>query len=118
MEGEFNTQEVLRAIELIERGNYSSAFDLLVPLAQAGNPRAQCNLATLYHLGLGVTVDGQRAIDLYRKVAEQDIHEGHLSALACNNLATLFFTGLPGVERNTKEGQRYLARARALGFEM
>ena len=114
----FDTLEMLRAVEQMEKGNYSTAFELLVPLAEAGNPRAQINLATLYHFGLGVGVCGARAIDLYRTVAEQNIPEGHLSALACNNLATLFFTGLPGVERNPEEGQRYLARARDLGFEM
>jgi len=114
----FDTPEMLRAVEEIERGNYPNAFQLLVPLAAAGNPRAQCNLATLYHFGLGVARSGKKAIDLYRSVAEQNIREGHLSALACNNLATLFFTGLPEVERDLDEGRRYLAQARALGIEM
>ena len=94
------------------------AFELLLPLAQAGNPRAQCNIAFLYQFGLGVGSNAQKAIDLYEKVAEQNIREGHLSALACNNLATLFFTGLPGVEPDHVKGRQYLARARDLGFEM
>jgi uncharacterized protein len=118
MKPDFDTPELLRAVEEIEQGNYDTAFELLVPLAQAENPRAQCNLATLYHFGLGVTVSGEKAVDLYRKVAEQNIVEGHLSALACNNLAILLFTGLPGVEQDTEAGHRYLNRARALGFEM
>jgi TPR repeat protein len=55
----FNTQEMLTAIEEMERCNYAMALQLLLPLAQAGNPRAQCNIAVLYHFGLGVSSNAQ-----------------------------------------------------------
>ena len=115
---DFDNPQLLKAIDELERGNHAAAFELLVPLADAGNPKAQCNIATLYHLGLGVKTDGVKAIELYLKVAEQDIREEHLSGIAYNNLATIYFTGLPGVEPDKKKGEEYLARARQLGFEM
>ncbi|HLJ41963.1 MAG TPA: hypothetical protein VKT50_10790 [Candidatus Acidoferrales bacterium] len=115
---EFDSPEVLKAIEELNRGNYSVAVALLVPLAEAGNPKAQCNLASLYHLGLGVESDGKRAVELYKKVAEHNVLEGNLSALAYNNLATIYFTGAPGVEADWAKANAYLTRARDLGFEM
>jgi uncharacterized protein len=115
---DFDSPTMLEAIDAMDKGDYSAASALLLPLAEAGNPRAQCNLATLYQCGLGVTVDGRKAIELYERVAQQNFSEGHLSAIAYNNLATIYFTGLPGVERDPEKGQQYLKRARELGFEM
>jgi TPR repeat protein len=115
---DFDSPEMLNALEELEKGNHAEAFALLVPLANAGNPRAQCNLATLYHLGRGVQKDGRKAIELYRRVAEQGIREACLSGVAYNNLATIYFTGLPGIEPNPEKAREYLAHARELGFEM
>jgi uncharacterized protein len=115
---DFDNAQLLKAIDELARRNHVAAFELLLPLADAGNPKAQCNLATLYHLGLGVKADGRKAVDLYLKVAEQDIREEHLSGIAYNNLATIYSTGLPGIERDGEKSKEYLARARKLGFEM
>lgn len=112
----FDSPEMLKAIEELESGNYPVAANLLVPLAEAGNPRAQCNLAALYSSGLGVTLNGPKAIELYASVAERGITEGHLSAIACNNLATIYLTGIPGVRPDPDKAQEYLNRARKLGF--
>ena len=114
----FDSATMLRAIEEFDKRNYSAAVALLGPLVETGNPRAVCYLAHMYHLGLGVNVDGEKATELYQRVAEQNIQESRLSALACNNLATIYFVGLPGIERDVEKGQQYLARARELGFEM
>lgn len=114
----FDSPALLKAIEDFDKGNYSVAVEQIAPLADAGNPRAQCYLAIAYHFGLGVNVDGKKARELFLGVAEQNIREGHLSALAYNNLATLHFAGVPGIERDPEKGQHYLKRARELGFEM
>ena len=114
----FNSTDLLKALDELDRGNHASAFALLVPLAAAGNPKAQCNLATLYHLGWGVEVDGRKAVDLYESVAKQNILEDRLSAVAYNNLSSIYSTGLPGVEADKKKSSEYLALARRLGFEM
>jgi uncharacterized protein len=115
---DFNSPTMLRAIEEMDKRNYSVALALLLPLAESGNARARCNLATLYSFGWGVTQNAKKAVELYRSVAEQNIQEGHLSAIAYNNLATIYFTGAHGVERDVEKGQECLARARELGFEM
>jgi len=71
----FDTPELLEALQNIEKGNYSVAFEVLAHMADAGNPKAQCNLANLYQFGWGVTADGVKAAELYCKVARQNIHE-------------------------------------------
>ena len=113
-----NTPEVERAIEMIEKGNYLEAQKLLMPLAESGNPKALCNLANLYHFGWGVLIDGEKAIELYSKVAQQNIREEHLSSLACRNLATIYTTGLPDIQPDPKKAADFSARANELGFEM
>jgi TPR repeat protein len=57
----FDSPALVKALEDIEKRNYSAAFEVLVTLAEANNPKAQCNLANLYHFGWGVTVDGKKA---------------------------------------------------------
>ena len=109
---------MLRALESIETGDYSNAFELLVPLAQSGNPKAQCNLANLYHFGWGVKVDADKAIELYHRVAQQNISEEYLSGLAYQSLATIYITGLPGIQPDVGRAAEFAARAKELGFEM
>jgi len=109
---------MLKAVEEIDNKNYSAAFELLQPLAEAGNPTAQLNLATLYHLGLGIAADGQKAIDLYLKVAKQNIQEEHLSSLAYHNLSTLYICGGPGVAPSSDKVEKYRRLSQDLGFGM
>jgi TPR repeat protein len=115
---ESNSPEMAEAMNALEKGHYSLAFKLLKRLAEAGNPKAQCNLAFLYHFGLGVEADGQQAVELYRRVAEQEIREEHLSGIAYNNLATIYSGGVENIVPDPQKAHRYRDRARALGFEM
>jgi hypothetical protein len=66
--GEFESPEMLKALEGTEKRNYPGAFELLVRLAQTGNPKVHCNLANLYHFGWGVKMDANKAVELYHKV--------------------------------------------------
>lgn len=118
MEDPKPTPEMERALLEFERKNYGAALRLLTPLAEAGNPEAECNLATLYQCGLGVQMDAQKAVSLYRKVAEQNIRERCVSGIAYNNLATLYAIGAPGVERDRELAKKYRQLARELGFNM
>lgn len=114
----FDSPALRKAIEEFEKGNYLVAVEQMSLLADEGNPRAQCYLAIAYQFGFGVKVDGKRARQLFLRVAKQNIREGHLSAIAYNNLATLYFAGVPGIESDPEKGHMYLKRARELGFEM
>jgi len=115
---ELNSPEMVQAMNALENEDHALAFRLFNLLAEAGNAKAQCNLATLYHFGLGVEADGKKAVELYRGVAEQEILEEHLSGIAYNNLATIYICGFPGIEPDPQRARDYRDRAKALGFEM
>jgi hypothetical protein len=115
---EFNSPEMIEAMDALEKRDYLLAFRLLESLAIAGNPKAQCNLAHLYHFGLGVKADGQKAVSLYRGVAQLEIREEHLSGIAYNNLATIYCGGVQDVVPDPEKVSEYRNRARELGFEM
>ena len=79
-------------------GNYSKVLEIVEPLAKQGDAEAQCYLAAVYHLGLGVTPDAVTAIKWYQLSAEQDY------ALASNNLSSLYFTGAANFAANPELG--------------
>jgi TPR repeat protein len=115
---DFDSPSMLEAVEELERKDYLSALALLLPLADAGNPKALCNLANLYHFGWGVEADGKKAAELYRKVASQNIRQQHLSGIAYQNLATLYVIGAPGVEPDCEKAAQYRKLAIEAGFDM
>ena len=98
--------------EAYEQGNYEKALEFLLPLAEEGQAMAQCRIATMYHLGLGVTIDARIAEKLYLQAAERGC------PVSCNNLAALYSTAYAGVEGKVKDGNKYLEKARELGFDV
>lgn len=109
---------MLQALEEYERGNYTSALDSFTVLAKEGNPKAKCYLAALYQFGLGTKTYLNKAIELYLEVAESCIHEGKLSGVAYNNLATIYRVGGPDVDQDNEKANKYAELAKSLGFEM
>lgn len=55
--------------------DYINAFRLLKPIADEGNAEAQCMIANMYHLGLGLKMDTLEAIQWYEKSPEQGYGE-------------------------------------------
>lgn len=82
-------------------GNYSKILEIIEPLAEQGDAEAQCYLAAVYHLGLGVTPDAITAIKWYQLSAEQGY------ALASNNLSSLYFTGVTNFAANPELGTHW-----------
>ncbi|MGI0479462.1 tetratricopeptide repeat protein [Geminocystis sp. CENA526] len=78
-----------------EEKNYQETLILLKPLAEEGNPEAQCILGNIYHLGLGVNPNTQKAVKWYKKSAKQ----GYL--IAKNNLKTIYLMEEIGKEALT-----------------
>ena len=115
---DFNCPEMLRASEAIDNGDYLAAFELLVPLVREGNPKAELNLATFYHLGLGVPPNGEKAVDLYLRVGAMNIQEEHISSLAYHNLSSLYVCGCPPIPRDLDKAGKYAQLAKDMGFEM
>jgi len=104
-------------IKAFQEQNYDAAFRLLIPLAEGGNPQAQCYIASIYQGGFGVPVDGVKAVDWYLKAAAQEERTERISAIAYNNLATIYSTGLSGVRPDPRLAKKYWQRAAELGFE-
>jgi TPR repeat protein len=59
------------AIAALERRDYTSALQLLRPLAENGNPDAQINLANMYFDGNGVPQDYKESVKWYLFAADQ-----------------------------------------------
>jgi TPR repeat protein len=118
--GALNGDEELvdRALEAFAQKKHADAAALLIPLAERGNARAQCNLALLSYTGLGAKQDSAHAIELYLLVGEMNIREGFLSATAYHNLATLFMTGAPDLAPNPARAREYARKSEGLGFPM
>ncbi len=57
------------------QGDYGSAYAKWLPLAMAGDARAQFNLGLMYHSGLYVQQDEARALYWYHKAAANGIRE-------------------------------------------
>jgi uncharacterized protein len=102
----------------ISKVNYELAFSPVFPLAEAGNVTAQCHIASIYEGGLGVPIDEQEVVKWYRKAAEHEDRKGKISAIAYNNLASIFSTGMPGIPPDPPLAKKYWRKAVELGFEM
>jgi len=58
-----------------ESGNYQSALQKWGPLAEQGHAIAQFNLALLYHSGSGISLDEQKAVEWYKKSAQNGYYK-------------------------------------------
>ncbi|MCZ6720230.1 MAG: tetratricopeptide repeat protein [Alphaproteobacteria bacterium] len=58
------------AYEAYHKGDYAEAYRLWIPLAEAGDPSAQYNIAVMHHHGLGVERVLSRAVRWYARAAE------------------------------------------------
>ncbi|HWL46618.1 MAG TPA: tetratricopeptide repeat protein, partial [Sphingomonadaceae bacterium] len=65
-------ERVKMGVDAWRAGNFASALTIWRPLAEAGNPDAQFNVAQAYRLGRGVEADPKVAMDWYLKAARQE----------------------------------------------
>jgi hypothetical protein len=91
-------------------GDYDAAFKEWLPLAEAGDPRAQNNIGYLYRKGFGVPLDEVAAAEWYRRAAEQ----GHVAAMA--NLGYMYDEGR-GVVRDYVQSYNWFLLAVQNGDE-
>jgi hypothetical protein len=54
-----------------DRGDYATALEEWLPIAEQGDGRAQLYLGTMFDIGLGVPQDYAEAVKWYRLAAEQ-----------------------------------------------
>ena len=69
------------------QGDYTTAYRLLLPLAEQGSVRAQEQIAEMYEKGLGVAKDEEKARQWYRRAAEQSAKDAELKMEASQGTA-------------------------------
>lgn len=62
----------------MKQGYYIKAIAELKPAAEAGDARAQANLASIYHYGLGISANFDKAFHWYRAAALQGDPDGQI----------------------------------------
>jgi len=91
-------------------GDYATAYDEWLPLAEDGSAPAQFNLGLLYRYGKGRPTDPETALVWYRKAAESDF------APAQYETAEMYEGGL-GVERDPIEAYKWFKLAAEKKYE-
>lgn len=72
--------DVEDAKNMMERGEYAKAFELLYPMAQTGNADAEELIGSMYALGAGVQRDDIRAFEWYLRASMRG-HPGAQSGI-------------------------------------
>lgn len=103
-------RQLQKANEALGREDYDEAACLLAPLAQRGISEAQRNLGTLFQLGLGVTRNLKKAIELLEQAAANG------DGVAAHNLGTLYLSGEPDIPLDQAKSKQWYRRAKDLGF--
>lgn len=95
----------------MDSGDYQTAYKLLYPLAEQGDPAAQDCIGAMYCEGLGVEKDEAMAAGWYEKAAVQGY------AQAQNALGAMYVNGV-GVEQDAQKGLSYIVKAARQGLEV
>ncbi len=88
----------------LKRKDYPTALQLLQPLAEQGDPKAQELVGEMNEHGWGIAADGAEALKWYRKAADQG------DVLAQNSLGFMYLTG-SGVTKNGAEALKWYRKA-------
>ena len=91
-----------------KRYNPEEAAKLLQKAAASGDPEAQFELARLYEQGVGVEQNVDKALEMYRKSADNNFAD------AINDLGFLHFQGGLGIIRDPKKAIKFFERAAEL----
>ncbi|CAN1211292.1 Sel1 repeat family protein [Tumidithrix helvetica PCC 7403] len=103
-------EDLENVIDVFKSGDYARALKLLKPFAYQDNSEAQCIVANIYHLGLGVEKNVVEAIKWYKKSAELGY------PVASNNLAGIYLIGDSDVEINPEEAAIWKKLSQDQGF--
>ena len=93
-----------------DRGDYATAFEEMLPIAEQGNADAQNNLGVMYENGRGVPQDYAEALKWFRLAAEQGY------ARAQYNLGFMYYNG-EGVPQDYVQAHMWWNLAASKGNE-
>ena len=96
--------DLQRGIEAYQRGDYGTALEHLMPLADGGHATAQFYMGLMYSNGQGVTENKATAASWYWLAAHQQVPEAKL------NLGLLYLRG-DGVPKDSSQAVRWLTAA-------
>ena len=96
------------ALDLFVQEEYEICLNAIKRYADENSPEACSKLGLAFQLGLGVSIDFDKAIYYLTKAA--DLSSGE----AAHNLATLYAT-MP--EKNIEKARHWFKQARKLGFD-
>ncbi len=102
--------DFVRGLKAYKNKDYAGALREWMPLAEAGDARAQNRVGVLYYRGYGVTKNRRIAAQWIRKAAEQ----GNKNAQ--NNLGLLYRNG-KGVPQSDAEAIKWFRKAAAQGHK-
>jgi TPR repeat protein len=91
-----------------QRGDYSTALQLIRPLAEKGDPAAQFRLGVMYEEARGVPLDYQEAVKWFRLAADRGNANGQYS------LGVSYYTG-EGVAKDDHEAFKWFRLATQQG---
>ena len=86
-------QAFRQGLSAYHSGDYQKAMKIWLPLAQKEDAAAQAGIGFMYHRGMGVVIDNDKAAYWLRKAAEHGQPEGQFM------LGSLYFYGT-GVEKS------------------
>jgi hypothetical protein len=89
----------------LQAGEFLKALEELLPLADAGNARAQAEVGMIYHYGLTSAKNFSKADNYYRRAAQQEYPDGMIGLAVMNALGQ-------GVAVNMTEAYKWLLLAR------
>jgi len=90
-------------------GEYDTASNILLPLANHGYAKAQAIVAWMYHIGKGRPKNLQKAYEWYLKAAKQD------DPIAQNNLGVFYEQGLV-VKQNYDDAAKWYRESAEWGY--
>lgn len=91
-------------LELYETEQYEECVELILPLAQKGNAKAQYIIGMLYYLGNYYDEDNEEAVEWFKKAAEQDNYEAQYKLGLC-------YTNGYGVESNEDKANMWYSKS-------
>lgn len=92
------------------KGDYNTAYQLWLPLAEQDNAKAQFNLGVMYLEAKGVVLDNQQALHWFIKAAEH----GDMSAQL--NLRLMYRDGLFDLKKDKKQALFWYTKAANQGI--
>jgi TPR repeat protein len=110
LKGEPN--EMQEGYQAYDKEDFLRALALLLPFAEKGEAMAQCLVATIYHMGLGIEKNPEEGRRWYLAAGEQGC------GLSYNNLATLHVVCNPNDMKAWEQSAKWFDKALELGFNL